>query len=598
MKQKSVRSISFPTPRRYLSLIGQWLRRKPFAMIRWLISQIVLFLKALPLLACWLVLGIVLFWLAKKSPLGQELGIEPNIALFATLLTALVGFGVQQWNHLVDDEKTRRAQREAARGEIDSLLQVLSDNLSEGARLYRQYARKIDSVWQDAEVKDYFAKKWEENAPRELRSIVSLRERLEHGGGSPYDRYDPVVANDLEWAYENLDEDWQQSIAGMVTNNWGIGSDLLRNKVEDPLWRAVVPSRAVVSPWTSLEQSASDSDSSDIAKGVRFLGLEENPFGALAAESDYLLFRHPVLSDKLQRLKVAQPTLVVGEQGSGKSAYALLLIREALLSRVTFPIYCVGLPALPARTAQLDGLVNALAQTLLRFIAARPQFFNKQSIAGRSAMVDLWGRYIGAHQILTLRLQQAGLAPIGVGEEVLKEVTRLIPEVGLPDSSDVTHLLALLTNARPREFTSTFMVLDLPNQVLDHCASVIAQLKALLELTQPLAHCNVFLKVFLPKALLPALKDMSSLDQVTLDWSVSDLRDLILMRMANVHESSLSALCDPKEGNLDPDERLAKAAQGSPRRLIQLGNELLARVGKQQRQLARQDLDEILRPLS
>ena len=79
-------------------------------------------------------------------------------------------------------------------------------------------------------------------------------------------------------------------------------------------------------------------------------------------------------------------------------------------------------------------------------------------------------------------------------------------------------------------------------------------------------------------------------------WTAEHLTGLLRMRLAQANEYSLAQWCDPRAGDLAPEERIVAASQNSPARLIYLGNLLLQRIGNKGALLSEADLDQLIKP--
>jgi len=103
----------------------------------------------------------------------------------------------------------------------------------------------------------------------------------------------------------------------------------------------------------------------------------------------------------------------------------------------------------------------------------------------------------------------------------------------------------------------------------------IEDLQSLFGMVTQLAGQGVYLKLFLPLALQPHLSLESLSDRASsLTWSESDLKNMLQARLRAAGKGDILALCAPDVPS-DLDDRLVRAAGGSPRRLIQFGNRLL-----------------------
>ncbi len=532
-----------------------------------------------------------------------SLVLEPTTPLLAAGagLVALAVEEVRRWQK-EQAESRQKAERhrqkiEAALAEIRSWEATFQSDASNSARRYTDYLTRPDPMWQEEAVKAALQKAWMEKASVELDHAVELLDHL-----ADVERFYVVaerigVSNSvaaLEWVIECLDDEWQQqafdgiSLLGRRPQyRRHIGGAVLQN-IERRPWCAVLRIWPHLSVWCDFAPSVDP----ELVKGVRYLGLSGSPFGPGQAEIDNLLPRCRVAPPWLEDLHQARQTLLVGGVGSGKTATALLMVYDSLQRRDAFPVYY---PAAPG-DLQMDDLASVLTHTLIHYLAVTPSGFLKQRVAGRAAIAHLLARYAPTN--LSLRLHQAGLPSTGDGAEMLKEIEYLTQDNSFEEPLPGDELLALLSEARPRGFQYTIILLDVQEQAGgdDEGASSDKYLESLLELSDKLARIGLFVKAFLTDTFRERLRQQSDRLTVALDWSEDDLSELLENRLKQFGDDTLAAWCDPREGELSPDDRLVSAAEGTPGGLIHKGNELLQRIGQTGRRLRARDLDDVLGP--
>ncbi|HIP96810.1 MAG TPA: hypothetical protein EYH32_06295 [Anaerolineae bacterium] len=173
---------------------------------------------------------------------------------------------------------------------------------------------------------------------------------------------------------------------------------------------------------------------------------------------------------------------------------------------------------------------------------------------------------------------------------VLGEVQRLTGGFTLETPLDVYTTLDLIGKARPAGLTCTYIFLDLPSVLCRwNLSTVTASLQPLLEIAMPLASRGVYLKAFLPDRLREGLAGAWFEEPISLVWSDNDLLEMLRRRLTGVVKiESLEQICDAEARQLAPDERLVRAAKGSPRELVRLGNRMLA--GARSAKLTSEDL--------
>ena len=111
-------------------------------------------------------------------------------------------------------------------------------------------------------------------------------------------------------------------------------------------------------------------------------------------------------------------------------------------------------------------------------------------------------------------------------------------------------------------------------------------------LIQTLQRFGVIMQVFLGS---PSPESLEDFGEACL-WTYDDLRQMLRQRLQILSgDETLDAWCDLREWHGPPaEERLIRAASGSPARLVRLGNEVLRCIGRTGRRLSPEDMDEIL----
>lgn len=110
----------------------------------------------------------------------------------------------------------------------------------------------------------------------------------------------------------------------------------------------------------------------------------------------------------------------------------------------------------------------------------------------------------------------------------------------------------------------------------------------LYRLGEGLNRAGVILKAFVATEEPDSLKAYGGF----ISWKERDLRDLLHKRL---EKESLEAWHELGAWEEPPEERLLSAAQGRPGELLRLGNELLRRIGQEQRRLTPKDFRAVLR---
>ncbi|HIE38577.1 MAG TPA: hypothetical protein EYP77_05845 [Anaerolineae bacterium] len=577
---------------------------------------------ALPLLAFWLLAAILLFLLSLGllCVIGVQTAGDETIALVGTLIAAIIGFAVQQWNTLAQEEKERRERRHRALREIEDLRKALrAGDYVQALSLYRSFReRQRGGPWEDLEVERVLESAWLETAPVPLRVWTGL---CEEPGELRVDR---ECVEALVWAWRLEEERAERVLDKMIAKenlrqlvevlgsdaagvlllrSPGIGKrldalhrekDLSQEQKKDLRKLRTLRRRPVrlPPPWYGVDRPP---DPEDVAEAVRRLGLSGNPFGPEQAELDPKMKDYGIWPRSLSRARGPRPALVFGSPGHGKTAAALLLMYRCLFPPANpeegkvFPVRLDLIETWPETCpGWLDVLGRAVAETLLQASVLDPYALFEQKPDVASAIAFLFSTHLRS-DALELRLRRAEMEE-GSRYYVLGEVQRLTGGFTLETPLDVYTTLDLIGKARPAGLTCTYIFLDLPSVLCRwNLSTVTASLQPLLEIAMPLASRGVYLKAFLPDRLREGLAGAWFEEPISLVWSDNDLLEMLRRRLTGVVKiESLEQICDAEARQLAPDERLVRAAKGSPRELVRLGNRMLA--GARSAKLTSEDL--------
>lgn len=538
-------------------------------------------------------------WLALLSRVAR---LGASATLLAALATAAVGFGVQQWIKLAEEERSNRRARNKAFEEINTLPGLLRRDFSEGARRYLEFLERREAVWNESRVRDYLRDTWQKVEPVELRHVVDLVQVSRDEGRLLRKAEDlglSETAAALEWGYKRLDEDWRLKVREPLLNlsrrpeySPFVTSTIIQN-IQDKPWHAILQRWPHISLWRDAPLLVDI----EIERALRFLRLQGCPFGLTQAETDILLLACRVDLPRLRDLRATRSAMVIGAAGSGKTATALLLVYDSLRSHDRFPVYYPVELVATKLSAQLDGVARALSKTLLNYLAVRPREFLKRDVAGRAVIAHLFGRYIGTGNYLALLLHEAGLPEVGDGLEMLEGIERLAKDASFTTSLNDSEVLVRMSEAYPQGFQHALVLMDVQQHGSNGAVVTAEFVDTLLDLRNRLARVGVVVKIFLPDLFQGLLPEAGVQPSVRLEWGDEELLELLKNRLAKFGDDSLAAWCDPEARSRSPDERLVNAAQGTPGGLIEKGNELLRRIGQTQRLLTEEDLSEILGPL-
>ncbi len=560
------RRVKFPS--RWLRRIRWWYWYHADEWPLWALRQCG---KASFILLLWILIAVGLFWLLRsllpEIGEGTEGVSKESIALLGSLLTVLIGFGLQQWKSQEDMERRRQEEENGALSQIDGFCGLLRRDLSEAARCYVDFRRK-GGVWQSSKVRARREEAWEKEAPQELRCAVSVMEKLPEREG--FDRSEQV--NALLWAFGHLDEDWQSRAANALFDLGGAFSEWTEKAL-----------RAILGVWpeVTLGRGHISIPVPSILSGLHHLGLNVNPFGSERAEEDAYLLKTRATPSWWEQVNFPTPGLFFTAPGGGRTAAAILLAYDALFERTAFPVYC----RIAMTRLRVDDLAAWTAKAIARYISLFPLSFTECPSSTKTAIKRLLSRYLSVDPLLYL--QQAGLPSVGEGGKVVEEFRAylagpLSPLLSQPD------LLTLLSQSHPADFPRVLILADVQGVLGDE--SALLYFYALSDL---LAQVGVILQVFLA---------VSSFDDglqgfgKSLEWSDSDLRDLLRRRLRlSSSDDTLDTWCDLRMwGVSSVEDRLISAAGHNPRRLICLGNALLRRIGERAQRLKPQDVDEVL----
>ncbi|MBC7226175.1 MAG: hypothetical protein H5T61_02960 [Thermoflexales bacterium] len=539
----------------------------------WLFLALWRFFKALFILLLWVLGAIGLFYLMRyllpdtlKIPLVGE-GKE-SIAFLGSLLSALIGFGLQQWKgHEEEERRQREEETRAICGIEEEFPDLLRRDLSEGARRYVKF-RQMGGIWRHGRIRARLEEVWERGSPPELRCAVALLEKFPEAK----DFAPTEECASLLWVYNHLDEDWRSRVADKLLNLGGSLPEWTEKK-----WRAIVGIWSEVTLGKDL--SAPDRW---VIRGLRYLGLSVNLFGPERAEVDAHLLKARVHPSWWEKIALSSSEIFVTVPGGGRTAAALLLAYDVLDRQTAFPVYC-RVAALPL---SLDNLARWTAQAIARYVALSPSALTKCPYSARQAIKRLLSGYLPVDPLIYL--QEAGLSSAGEGGKVQEEF-KAYP-AGLSKSTlSQADLLRLLDEARPADFPRTLVLLDV--QGIMETEDAILSFYAFKDV---LVQTGVSFQVFVAASPATSLWKYGE----SLEWSDEDLRALLQRRLGRLtSEETLDAWCDLRvwEG-LAAEERLIAASGHSPRQLISLGNALLRRIGETGRRLTPEDLDEVLGP--
>jgi hypothetical protein len=314
-------------------------------------------MKALLILLLWVLAAIGLFYLLKfllpdtlNIPLGGDGtgGVsKESVALLGSLLSALIGFGLQQWKGQ-EEEQRRREEENRALGTEEEFSELLHRDLSTAARRYGEFRRK-SGVWQSPRVRASREGIWERKAPPELQCAVAVIEGLPESK-----KFEPAEqARSLRWAHKHLDDEWRSRAAVAL-----FGLERAFPEWTEQVWWSTLS----ICPEITLGRGPVSAPDGHILLGLRTLGLSVNPFGSEKAETDAHLLKARVIPSWWREAETPAPGLFFTAPEGGRTAAALLVAHDALFWRTAFPIYC----RIAAMPVDLEDLAQWTAKAIAR----------------------------------------------------------------------------------------------------------------------------------------------------------------------------------------------------------------------------------------
>ncbi len=527
---------------------------------------------------------------------------KESAALLVAFVTALLGFGAQQWLVWVREE--RREKKQETLKELEKLADSLRDKRYRSAfRLYWEFRGRCETEWKDIEGDRYLALTWREGAPPPLRCWTDLCQQTQ----GPALSIEVLEALVWAWRMDREKRDLVQQRLNQViippqlpvleslVEDDPKGLPLLRSEavrkqldaltvesLPEDHWESLerlrtwcsVPIR-LPSLWARVERPA---EPEKVRESLSAFGLSDNPFGPERAELDPWLEDYGAWPASLELARGPRPALIFGAPGSGRTAAAHLLFRDCVSPPANpkepgvFPIHLSGVETWPQTSNDwLRVLAREMTEVLLRLCADDPYGLFEHK-AG-PAIAQLIGSSLGSMEAVEADLRRAGLSG-----EALDYVLGEIREAGFGDyrELDSTTLLDLLGRARPAYAKHTYILMDVPgiSPETDHAKKAVS-LAALISLASPLLSRGVYLKLFLPEEMRSDLEPLWPEEPLSLTWTEAELREMLEQRLQKVGLQTLNAIVSAADYPPDPDTWLIRSAEGNPRKLVRLGNQMI-----------------------
>jgi hypothetical protein len=356
---------------------------------------------------------------------------------------------------------------------------------------------------------------------------------------------------------------------------------------------------------------------------LRQLGFADNPFALRQAALEADLDEYFVEPPKFEQVLSAHTVLLFAARGGGKTACRITVERACRpydrQSKILAIPYYKALPELAAQRDcnwpqeghrhHLEALLrHGLYAMVDDLLSAEEASIDSGRLLLLRGLIDGYApMLVGPHEVLsrlyearalrggldtarvlaafqTRRLREAlgeALAPENDAGQIL---VALVDTPSLPVGRD--PVAAFVRAAKAFGLESAFILVDGLDELFPDLAKVqdqAALLASLLAMPQLMQHSFFACKCFLPIALQPAL---AAHPEVRMDWwppqiiSWSDeaLLEMLQLRLRTYSDdrvSSLTALFDESGRTTDVDARLVRWASGSPRVLLELGDELV-----------------------
>lgn len=536
--------------------------------------------------------------------------------LIGGLLTAIAGFGLQQWKVLNDEEQHYRVGQEETT--YSRLQESLKDERYQRAfEIYQNYAKEVETT--SPRIKGLFD---DHILPQKLRK--EIKEKL--------DQMDFQKAIDLylEYSKGNVmgiesiwDDEVSRKFSELLINNFRAMQEmyqildrdsLLTSKIKK-LWSireeyyfddkgiSVSLLRQLLKPWPELIIYGVNHKRQERAgekKGMDIVGMNMNPFGSEKVEEDFLfpgapdfIFKRRILNEaENERLpsvfeemndtfclaieqSVSESQFFIGAPGSGKTAYALLLAgRSFFFNQKTIPIYC----KISIRDS-VETLLRHIIESLLNYYVTNPNEFLKQDVERKSGVAALFSNYLANGSELMFRLNLSGLSSDTMSEEFQRQLMKLVKSARFIKLtySDSAHLLL---QSFPKEYKGIMFLFDYQ----DAPVKLPERNKNIIQFMLQLQKGGGVLKVFsTPSAFSIAVIEQLMLPVVEIKWSFDKLKDVLRTRLENSNAKGVSFLFDPSLRQVAQD--LVLKSVDTPGDLIRKGNEILSYIGQNNKKI-------------
>ena len=329
----------------------------------------------------------------------------------------------------------------------------------------------------------------------------------------------------------------------------------------------------------------------DWMRSIDEFGYNGNPFGSISGEFET---RYEKIYTGHPAMAVAQnnrPAIILGSFGSGKSQLAAYLNyycghpdkQSFQGSKRIFPVLLKEIPV----SNPMDAMLAEFIRQIGIYWASTPNGLGKLQPKKREVITRLLNsdpalRYMVEHELKALekiRLQQnsGNISQSQWGSvDIFLHFISSDPKPYHIDTMYPAQQLRLMKEAIPQDFDQIFFIFDV--QYLESQSRFDSFLSVLEQYVVEMSKYQIVPKILLPCDKVSGFRSYAGFESIALNWTTDQLRGILEQR-----DIGLQKYCVHQ---MDGNAALIRLADGSPRRLIDLGNELLKYAG------AHYDLEE------
>ena len=328
--------------------------------------------------------------------------------------------------------------------------------------------------------------------------------------------------------------------------------------------------------WPPLWPSPRPDDPAPIVQALGVLDWSANPFGPEKAEDEANLLSFFVEPPSWSEICGPRSLVLAGAGGTGRTATLLLLANAVQKAGDLFPVWLSPRAVLTAASRQqlFPTLIHAISRAILDFFILNPDHFLEMPPLRRRPILEIIRSCMRPSELEDLLQEE------GTDDDLITALLQDVSRMEALPQEDEAILLASLSRARLTGFQGYILFLDLsaPWDAFFPSPLLWERLRPLLKMAPRLEKARCCLKMAMP---VPPVM-LTTVALVYLEWNPDHLRQLLDQRLRQMGGESLVQLFGPDRPD-DPDGWIVEAAQGSPRRLVRLGNRLLERFGEKGR---------------